>query len=237
MSPGDDQIPGGDGLRGEWGSGPFSASRRTRRRPRPWYLRRATVAGFLVVAIVAVAVITDLPTQANHSQRVSDAEGFVTGAYGYLNICNTALAEAFSIASQVASRRLTSADLMRVPDLLRDDNLACSLTNDAVYQLASMAIPRALAGSNQFATALYEWVVPDAFGATREIAALASDPGNPTASALLRRFDAQLTSDRASAERALEAMDRQLDTSLTPLPLFKVPPGSPPLADRQGADS
>jgi hypothetical protein len=95
-----------------------------------------------------------------------------------------------------------------------------------------MAIPRSLADSNQFANAVYDWVVPDAFGATREISILASNPGNPAASAQLRLFDARLTKDRASAERALEAMERQLDTSLPALILFKVPPGPPPLADR-----
>ena len=74
---------------------------------------------------------------------------------------------------------MSSADLIRVPDLLRDDNLACSYTNDDVFQLASMTIPRSLADSNLFAAALLSWVVPDAYGVTKSIGVLASDPGNP----------------------------------------------------------
>ncbi len=227
-----DDQPGGGPIRGEWGSGPYSASRGAMARPRPWYFRRATVAGAVVAVLAAAAVVTDLPTKASHAQQISDAQSFVTEAYGYLSSCNAGLTEAFSIGAQVAGGRLSSADLIRVPDLLRDDNLACSYTNDDVYQLASMTIPRTLADSNQFAAALLSWVVPGAYGATKSIGVLASDPGNPAASAQLRQFDAQLTKDRASAVRALKAMERQLRTTLPPLRLFKVPSGPPPLTGR-----
>jgi hypothetical protein len=228
MSPEDPLGHGGESVR-RLEEGPYSPSRGAIRRPRRWYLRRATVVGTLVVALVAVAVITDLPAPDTHAQKVSDAKGFLTATYGYLDTCDAGLSEAFSIASQVARKQLSPADLMRVPDLLRDDNLACSYTNDDVYQLASMTIPRALASSGQFATALLSWVVPDAYGATKAISVLASDPRNAAASTQLVHFDAQLTKDRASAERALENMERQLATSLPRLPLFQVPPGPPPL--------
>jgi len=192
-------------------------------------MRRATIASAVVAVLVAAAVVSDFPTHARHAQQVSDAKSFVTGAYGYLNSCNAGLTEAFGIAEQIAGHRLTSADLIRVPDLLRDDNLACSYTNDDVFQLASMSIPRSLADSNQFASALLTWVVPDAYGVTKAIGVLASNPGNPAASAQLRLYDERLTSDRAGASRALERMDQQLGTTLPPLRLVKVPPGPPPL--------
>lgn len=231
-----DERPAGDAAegarRGAWGSGPFSSSRGAVRRPRPWYVRRAMLAGAVVVALIAVAVITDIPTRENHSQRVSDARGFLSEAYGYLDSCNVALTEAFSIGAQVASHRLTAADLFRVPDLLRDDNIACSYTNDDVFQLASMTIPRSLVDSNKFATAVLSWIVPDAYGVTNALITLTSKPGNPAASAELRKYDARLTADRATAERTLAAMEHQLGTPLPALKLFNVPPGPPLLTAR-----
>jgi hypothetical protein len=223
-----------DERRDRWGSGPYSASRGAaeRSRPRPWYLRRVTVAGAVVAALVTIAVMSDLPTHATRAQQVSDAKSIVSQAYGYLRTCNAGLAEAFSIEAQVASRQLTSGDMIRVPDLVRDDNLACSYTNDDVFQLASLTFPKSLSDSNQFATALFDWIVPDAFGATKAIGVLVTDPGNSAASAQLRQYDAHLTADRAKAERALAAMDRQLHTTLPALPLVKVPAGSPPLASQ-----
>ena len=218
--------------RDRWGSGPYSASRGAaeRARPRPWYLRRVNIAGAVVAVLVAIAVLSDLPTQATRSQQISDAKSIVSEAYGYLRTCNAGLAEAFSIEAQVASKQLTSGDMIRVPDLVRDDNLACSYTNDAVFQLASLTFPKSLPDSNQFATALFNWIVPDAFNATMAIGVLVTDPGNPAASAQLRRYEAHLTADRARAESALEVMDRQLRTTLPALPLVKVPSGPPPLA-------
>ena len=61
---------------------------------RPWYLRRATLVGAVVVAFVAVAVISDLPTRSSHAQQVSDAKSFVNEAYGYMDSCNAGLTEA-----------------------------------------------------------------------------------------------------------------------------------------------
>lgn len=222
----------GDDRPGKWGTGPFSSSRGAERRPRPWYIRRAAVVGVVVAAFVAVAVITDIPTPASRAQRISDAKGFLSAAYGYLDSCNAALTEAFSIEAQVVGHHLTAGDLIRVPDLLRDDNFACSYTNDDVFQLASMTIPRSLAESNRFATAVVSWIVPDAYGVTNAIITLAGDPGNPAASAELRTYEADLTADRATAEGALEAMDRQLGTTLPALKLVRVPPGPPLLAAR-----
>jgi hypothetical protein len=189
--------------------------------------------GVVVAALIAAAVITDIPTPASHAQRISDAKGFLSEAYGYLDTCNAALTEAFSIAAQVAGHHLTVGDLIRVPDLLRDDNLACSYTNDDVFQLASMTIPRSLAESNRFATAVVSWIVPDAYGVTNALITLAASPGNTAASAELRTYEAGLTADRATAAGAVEAMDRQLSTTLPALRLVRVPPGPPLLAARE----
>jgi len=185
----------------------------------------------VVVAFIAFAVLSDLPTRATRTQQISDARSFVAEAYGYLNSCNAGLAEAFSIEAEVAADSLSSADLIRVPDLVRDDHLACSQTNDDVFQLASMTIPRSLAESNVFASAVYSWVVPDAYGVTGAIVVLVGSPRNPAASGQLREYEARLMADRARAARALEAMDRQLGVTLPALPLVRVPPGPPPLAE------
>jgi hypothetical protein len=214
----------------KWASGPYSSSRGAVRTARPWYLRPATLAGAVVVAFVAVAIISDIPARAGHAQKISDAKGYVTEAYGYLNSCNAALEEAFNIAGQVASGTLSSGDMQRVPDLLRDDNVACSYTNDDVFQLDSMTVPRSVAELDKLQTALSLWVVPDAYGATSAITVLAKHPGEPAASAQLRKYDAKLNSDRASAQEALAAIDHQLGITLPPLRLFVAPSGLPPLA-------
>jgi len=197
-----------------------------------WYRRRATIAGVIVVALVGVAVVTDLPTHAGRAQQISDARSFVTEAYGYVRSCNAGLTEAFGIAAQVAKHEISAANLFRVPDLLRDDHLACSYTNDDVFQLASMTIPRSLAESNLFASAVLSWIVPDAYGVTGAITVLVNTPRNSASSAQLRLWDERLTADRSRATRALNAMERQLGTTLPPIPLVRVPPGPPPLAAR-----
>jgi hypothetical protein len=197
--------------------------------PRPWYRRRAFLLTATVAVVVAVAVVTDFPTRASQAQKIADAKSFVTQEYQYLQSCNAAMTETFSLAKAVASGRLSPQDRAEVPSLLSDDHLACSYTNNDVFELASLDIPRSLPDSNELASALLKWIVPDAYGATAAVIALVARPGDPTASTQLREWESSMSHDRADALRALAVMDSELHTKLPALPLVAVPPGRPPL--------
>lgn len=216
-------------LRGEWGQGPYSATRRGHARPRPWYKRRAALLAGGVVACVVVAIVLDFPTPASRTSKIATTKTFVTEGYGYLKSCNAGLAETFKVAADVAKGNLSSRDLATAKNLVSQDHLACSLANNYIFELASLDVPRTVDGTGQLASSLFSWAVPDAYGATGAIATLVSHPRDPGASALLRHFADRLTADRASAASALRSMDVGLGTKFPPIPLAKVPPGPLPL--------
>lgn len=215
-------------LRGEWGEGAYSSSRRGG--TRPWYRRRATIVALGVLVVLGVTIVIDLPTSQSRTAEIGSTKSFVLEAYGYLASCNTGIAEAYRLAGDVAGGHLSAHDLASANRFVSDDHLGCSETNNDVFELASISVPRVPKGTGTFASAVFSWVANDAFFVTGALVTLVQQPRNAAASMQLYTYQAKMTADRAVAASALATMGRELGTTLPALTLFRVPRGTPPLA-------
>jgi hypothetical protein len=175
------------------------------------------VAGVVVVA--GAAVISDLPT---HASRQTDIQAETT-VIGEINAdmspCVFAAREALTLYGDETSGTLTAAHRAQIPGLLRDDEDACSLTDQSIYDLSDIDMPGGPAGS-QLGDALNTatvWATSDALGAIETIQALTSDPHDAKARARLLVDERLMSSDRAQAAADVHAADRLLRTSSLPL--------------------
>ena len=140
----------------------------------PWYRRRVFLLVVGVVVVVAVAVISDLPTGASRSADIQ-AETTVIGQINTdIAPCVFAVHEAQNLYSRETSDTVTSADRAQIPGLLRDDLDACSLTDQSIYDLSDVESPGGAAG-DRVADALNTatvWTTSDAVGVIATIQAL-----------------------------------------------------------------
>jgi hypothetical protein len=186
----------------------------------PWYRRRAFLVLIGVVVVAAATVISDLPTQAS---RATDIQAETT-VIGEINTdiapCVFAVGEALTLYSDENSGTLTSAHRAQIPGLLRDDQDACSLTDQSIYDLSDIESPGGTAGNHvgdALSTATV-WTTSDALGAIETIQALTNGP-NPRARAQLLVDERLMTADRKKATAEIHAADKLLRGKLPLLDL------------------
>ena len=192
---------------------------------RPWYRRRAFLVGAVVVAVVAVTVVTDLPQHASRPVQIAGDSTVMSEVNSDVGACSYALGESFTIYGDLVGHRLTSSDAAEAPGLLSDDQTACSYANDSIYELSNIEVPGSAAGKDlgQLVDTVSLWATSDALRAIEEIQALDTDPSSTTALRNLSQAEQMLTSDRTQAESELEAADNVLHTRLPALHLAEVP--------------
>ncbi|HLN16857.1 MAG TPA: hypothetical protein VK277_08925 [Acidimicrobiales bacterium] len=197
--------------------------------PVAWYRRRAVLVGAVVALILAVTVITDLPVHSSRAADISAERSVMKEVNTDLGGCAYAVHEAFLIYQKESSGSLTLTERGQVPGLLRDDQAACSFTNEAIFNLANIEVPGSPAGKHLGAlvgtTTL--WATSDALGAVEDIQTLSTQPTNNRALTDLGRRERTLAADRRSADAEVAEADRVLDTNLPPpdLPALPTPTG------------
>ena len=181
----------------------------------PWYRRRTFLVVVGVVVVLAAAVVSDLPTQAS---RATDIQAETT-VIGEINTdvapCVFAVGEALTLYSDETSGILTAAHRAQIPGLLRDDQDACSLTDQSIYDLSDIESPGGTAG-NRVGDALNTatvWTTSDALGAIETIQALTNGP-NAKARAQLLDYEHLMTADRQKAAAEIHAADKSLRATL-----------------------
>jgi hypothetical protein len=184
----------------------------------PWYRRRVFLVTVGVVAIVATAVISDLPTSAS---RATDIQADTT-VIGEINTdiapCVFAVGEALTLYSDETSGPLIASHRAEIPGLLRDDEDACSLTDQSIYDLSDIESPGGTAG-NRVSDALNTatlWTTSDALGAIETIQALTNGP-NAKARAQLLKYKALMAADQKKAVAEIHAADKSLGAAHLPL--------------------
>jgi hypothetical protein len=191
----------------------------------PWYRRRATLVAVGVIAVIAVTVVTDLP---QHDSRAADIGGDTT-VMSEINSdvgpCSYALHETLTIYHDLTTHTLSKEDASQVPGLLRDDQAACSFTDDSIYQLSTIDVPGSASGKDlgQVEGTVTLWATSDALSAIEDVQTLSLDPSNAAARRSLAKAENELSRDRAQAEAELAAADRNLRTHLPALQLSSVP--------------
>jgi hypothetical protein len=182
----------------------------------PWYRHRAVLLGAAVVVILAVAVITDLPTPASPGSQVSTANAFIAEVNSDLAPCDYALGEAYGFRADQLHGTLTTSDAAQVPGLLRDDEMACSYAGPTIPDLTGIESPGTVANGQlgQLLSIATQWATYDALSAVDEIQELFEHPGSTTDAKKLFVDTLELDKDRTDARRAVRAADRLLHATL-----------------------
>ncbi len=209
---------GADGAGGAGGAGgPVKGS--------PWYKRRAWLVSVALILVVGVTVLTDLPQHSSRSGQITDDTSVMTQLNTDVGPCSYAVGESITIYRDLRAHTLTPAQSRQVPGLLRDDQAACSFTDDSVYQLSTIDVPGSASGRDvgQVVSTVTLWATSDALSAIEEIQALDSNPADGAAKQLLDHQEQLLTQDRSRAESQLGAADALLQAKLPALQLTQVP--------------
>jgi len=202
-------------------SGPTTAARRFPPAPEPvgprtpWYRRRAFLVAAAVVVVVVAVVVSDLPTP---TSRASDIQG-EAAIIGEINTdvapCVFSVHEALTLYAD-ESGRLSAAHRSQIPGLLRDDQTACSYTNDNIYELSDIDLIGSPAGREvgQAVNTATVWATSDALAAIEAVQSLTKDPADRRARSKLEADRRLLAADRDKVTSQIDAAGRLLGTRL-----------------------
>jgi hypothetical protein len=193
----------------------------------PWYRRRAALVGAAVVVIVAITVISDLPVHSSRAADISSEKGVLSELNTDLAPCVLAVHEALTIWSEQSAHTLSAANRAESASLLRDDQNACSFTNETIFDLSNIEVPGSTAGKDMgdlVATSVL-WTTSDALKAIEAIQALMLDGNDSGAQASLDKAELALAHDRRGGLAEVARADRILNTRLTrpDLPATPIP--------------
>lgn len=186
-----------------------------------WHQRRGVLIGAAAVVVVAIAVVSDLPTTASRGAQIATANAFIAEVNADLSPCDYALHQAYGIRSDQLDGTMTAADATQVPGLLRDDQLACSYAGPEVTDLTNIESPGTAANrplSQMLATAT-QWATNDALTAIDDIQSLLAHPTSATDARALAFDTLQLRLDRSIARSSVRAADGILHATLTQVAL------------------
>jgi hypothetical protein len=112
-------------------------------------------------------------------------------------------------------------DRGRIPSLLRDDESACSFTDESIYDLSNLDLPGGTSGAalGRVVSDSLLWSTSDALGAIDDISVLGSHPRSPSASRDLRTRLSELSKDRSAANQALASASQTVHQTLPTLVL------------------
>lgn len=184
-----------------------------------WQRRRGLTIGILALVILLITVLTDLPTSTSRASDISAERSVMTEVNSDLSPCAVAIHQAVGIWALQSAHKLTAADRAPTPGLLSDDQTACSLTSESIFDLANIDIPGTAAGkhlSQMVASALL-WSTSDALRVIEDVVTLMGSPNDPSARADLTKSEASLDADGAQAIAQERAADRTLQTRLQPV--------------------
>jgi hypothetical protein len=182
----------------------------------PWYRRRAFLVAVGVIVVIAAAVISDLPTPTSPAADARGEDAVISEINTDVAPCLFSLREALTFYGDEMSRTLSAAHRAEIPSLLRDDQTACSYTNDNIFELSDIDVPGSPAGKlvGQAVNTVTVWATSDALGAIEAVQTLTSDPGDRRARTELDAQERLLTQDRAKLTGEIDAAGKSLGIKL-----------------------
>ena len=181
-----------------------------------WQRRRSLTIALVVLLIAVVTVLTDLPVSTSRASDISAERSVMSEVNSDLGPCALAIHQAVGIWNLQVEHQLSAADRAPTPGLLSDDQVACSLASEGIYDLSDITVPGTPAGKHlgeMVATALL-WSTSDALRAIEDVQTLMSHGDDATVLQNLGKEESQLAADRHSALTQEQAADRILDTQL-----------------------
>lgn len=191
-----------------------------------WYRRRSVLVAALVLVVLVVTVVSDLPQHASRSAQISSDSSVVHQVVADVGPCAYAVREVFTIYGDKLTSRLTPSDTARVPSLLRDDQNACSFTDQSIFDLANVEVPGSAAGRHlqELVSTVTLWATADGLAAIEAVQSLFSHPGDRVARRRLAKATSELIHDRLQAMTEIAAANHALGARL---PALRLP--SPPV--------
>lgn len=193
---------------------------------RPWYLRRAFLTSAAVAVVLAVTVVTDLPTASTKANDLKTAQGVVSEIETDAAPCNLGMTEALGFYADTTTGHITATHRAQVPALIRDDLGACSFTNQSIVDLASINVPSSPTGRllDAVASDVLTWCDPAALTTIDQITLLIEDKSTPAGRLRLAKDERALAADRALAYRSIATLEHGIgSTDLTRIPLVAAP--------------
>ncbi|MHB8244134.1 MAG: hypothetical protein ACYDGN_02100 [Acidimicrobiales bacterium] len=177
------------------------------------------------MAIVALAVLTDLPTAATRNVQISGDSAVVSAVNADVKSCAYAVKQSLAIYRDELRHLPIGSARSQVPGLLRDDQLACTFTNSAIFNLANIEVPSTSAGKylRRLVPTMTTWATSDALLAIESIQKLWTRPSDARAQLALSTAERRLRDDRIIALADLAAAGKSLRTALPPLRLPALP--------------
>ncbi len=181
----------------------------------PWYLRRTPLVVLAVLCVVAIAVVTDLPTTSSHSANVAGAQAFIKEVNGDLVGCTTAVTQAGALRRAQLAHTLRAADLSNAVQFLAEDEDGCTADSPLLDDLYNIDEPGTSAHRPLVGMLNDEelWVA-DGLTVIGQVQVLIEHPASASAAAALASAEAQLRGDRAAADAQLTQADTILATRL-----------------------
>ncbi len=183
----------------------------------PWYRRRAVLLGAGIAVVLAIAVVTDLPTSQSHATNVAAANSFVKEVNEDLRPCDYAIQEAYTFRHEQLDGTLSALNRANLASQLNDDVVACSYVDPSVTDLTSLDSPGTTVAQplgQMLATATL-WVASDAQEAIGTIQSLFADPTSAKDLATLADETRRLAKDRASARASMATADAMISAELS----------------------
>lgn len=186
---------------------------------RAWYRRRGPLLALVVVAILAVTVVTDLPQHTSRAAAIAQEQSVVQAINTDAGSCTFSVGEAFRLYKDAQSASLAPSNRMRIPALLRDDQAACSFTNNDIFNLSGIETPGSAPGRemSQAVSTVTTWTTSDALAAIIAIETLVDRPtpaAKAKALATLDKAERYAAEDRAKLHAEVDAANRLLRAHL-----------------------
>jgi hypothetical protein len=182
----------------------------------PWYQRRSVLLGIGVVLVIAIAVVTDLPTSQTHASNVASANAFIKEVNVDLQPCDYAVQESYTYYKELLNDTLLPEDRAHLGSQLSDDQVACSYVDPSVLDLTSLDSPTTTAAHplGQMLAQVTQWVAEDAQQAIGYIDELTTSPSDAKGLAGLATETRHLGVDRTGARASIESAERMLRATL-----------------------
>ncbi len=194
-----------------------------------WYKRRAWLVSATLIAVVGVTVLLDRGQHSSRSSQIAADTKVMSQVNSDVAPCGEAVAKAIAVYRDLTAHRLTPRHLGAVVGLLRQDQVACTLRDDNIYQLSTIDVPETASGRDvgKVVSTVTLWATSDAAAAIGQVQALVSNPYDALAKQLLAHDEQLLAHDRDLAGSEVAAADSLLQVKLPAPRLPSLPSPAP----------
>lgn len=186
-----------------------------------WWRRRWILVALSVAAVVAAAVLVDLPTNSTHNSDVQTARGVIAEITGFLKACNYAVGTALRLYAKSVLPNLTGTQRSTLHSLATTDYAACSFTSQTIVTLATIRAPDSRTGRvlDKLVNDSLIWCDTDAMRVIGYVSDLIRSPSDSHLFGLFVQSERRLDAERRMIAVTVDGLARVLRSRLPQLRL------------------